>query len=44
VTELPAKAAQPKVDTVSVKSKAGPNAYSMRGVVKALVEKAQISG
>ncbi len=43
-TALLAKATQPKIDTLSVKSKAGPNAYSMRGVVKVLVEKAQIYG
>lgn len=43
-TALLAKAADPRVDALSVKSKAGPRAYSMRGVVKVLVEKAPIYG
>lgn len=43
-TALLAKATDPRVDALSVKSKAGPRAYSMRGVVKVLVEKAPIYG
>jgi hypothetical protein len=38
-TALLAKAADERVDALSVKYGAGPNAYSMRGVVKVLVEK-----
>jgi hypothetical protein len=38
-TALLAKAADARVDVLSVKYGAGPNAYSMRGVVKVLVEK-----
>jgi hypothetical protein len=43
-TALLAKAADPSVDALSIKAKAGPNAYSMRGVVKTLVEKAPLYG
>jgi SacI restriction endonuclease len=43
-TALLAKATEPQVDALSVKSKAGPRAYSMRGVVRVLVEKAPIYG
>lgn len=43
-TALLAKAAEPRVDALTVKSKAGPTAYSMRGVVKMLVEKAPLYG
>ena len=38
-TALLAKAADDRVDALSVKHGAGPSAYSMRGVVKVLVEK-----
>lgn len=43
-TALLAKAADERVDALSVKAKAGANAYSMRGVVKVLVEKAPLYG
>ena len=43
-TALLAKATEPRVDALSVKSKAGPRAYSMRGVAKVLVSKAPIYG
>jgi len=43
-TALLAKATEPKVDVLTIKSKAGPNAYSMRGVVKVMVEKAATYG
>lgn len=43
-TALLAKASDPRVDVLTVKSKAGPNGYSMRGVVKVMVEKAPIYG
>jgi hypothetical protein len=43
-TALLAKATEPRIDTLAVKSKAGPTAYSMRGVVRVLVEKAPIYG
>ena len=43
-TALLAKASEPQVDALSVKSKAGPRAYSMRGVVRVLVEKAPVYG
>ncbi len=43
-TALLAKAADHRVDALSVKFGAGPNAYSMRGVVKVLVEKAPLYG
>jgi hypothetical protein len=39
-TALLAKAADPRVDAFAIKSKAGPTAYSMRGVVKLLAERA----
>ncbi|MCC6224796.1 MAG: restriction endonuclease, SacI family [Microthrixaceae bacterium] len=39
-TALLAKAADQRVDVLTVKARAGPNAYSMRGVVKVLVERA----
>lgn len=43
-TALLAKATDRRVDVLTVKSKAGPNAYSMRGVVKTLAEKAPTYG
>lgn len=43
-TALLAKSCDARVDTLSVKVKAGPSAYSMRGVVSVLVEKASIYG
>lgn len=43
-TALLAKATDPRIDALAVKSKAGPTAYSMRGVVKVLVEKAPAYG
>jgi hypothetical protein len=43
-TALLAKATDPRVDALAIKSKAGPNAYSMRGVAKVLVEKGRIYG
>lgn len=43
-TALLAKSTDPRIDALSIKSKAGPRAYSMRGVVKVLVEKAPIYG
>ena len=43
-TALLAKATEPRVDALSVKSKAGPRAYSMRGVAKVLVSKAPVYG
>ncbi len=43
-TALLAKASDERVDALAVKSKAGPRAYSMRGVAKTLVEKAPIYG
>lgn len=43
-TALLAKATNSAVDVLTVKSKAGPNAYSMRGVAKVLVEKSPIYG
>jgi hypothetical protein len=43
-TALLAKATEPAIDALTVKAKAGPNAYSMRGVAKVLVEKAPIYG
>lgn len=43
-TALLAKAANPQVDSLVVKSKAGPRGYSMRSVAKVLVEKAPIYG
>src|SRR4051794_16214319 len=39
-TALLAKAADPSVDVLTIKSKAGKNAYSMRTVVKVLAERA----
>jgi SacI restriction endonuclease len=39
-TALLAKAADPAIDALTIKSKAGTNAYSMRGVVKVLAERA----
>jgi hypothetical protein len=43
-TALLAKAADASVDALAVKFSAGPYAYSMRGVVKVLVEKAPLYG
>lgn len=43
-TVLLAKSTNPEIDTLTIKSKAGPNAYSMRGVAKVLVEKSRIYG
>lgn len=43
-TALLAKATDPQIDALTIKSKAGPNAYSMRSVVKVLVEKGRIYG
>lgn len=43
-TALLARASDPHVDALSVKFKAGPNAYSMRGVVRTLVQKAPLYG
>jgi len=43
-TALLAKAADERVDALTVKAKVGPNAYSMRGVVKVLVERASLYG
>jgi hypothetical protein len=43
-TVLLAKATDPRIDALTIKSKAGPNAYSMRSVVKVLVEKGRIYG
>ena len=43
-TALLAKATDERIDALTIKSKAGPNAYSMRGVVKVLAEKAAIYG
>lgn len=43
-TALLAKAADPRVDALTVKSKAGPAAYSMRGVARVLVDKAPTYG
>jgi SacI-like restriction endonuclease len=43
-TALLAKATADDVDVLTIKSKAGSNAYSMRGVVKTLVEKAPTYG
>jgi SacI restriction endonuclease len=43
-TALLAKATEPQVDALTIKSKAGPNAYSMRGVVKVLAERARDYG
>jgi hypothetical protein len=43
-TALLAKATDPAIDALTIKSKAGPAAYSMRGVVKVLVEKAPLYG
>ena len=43
-TALLAKATDPSVDALTVKTKAGPNAYSMRGVAKVLVEGASLYG
>ena len=43
-TALLAKASDGQVDVLTIKSKAGARAYSMRGVVKVLVEKAPIYG
>jgi hypothetical protein len=43
-TALLAKATDPVIDTLTIKSKAGPNAYSMRGVAKVLVEKSRTYG
>jgi hypothetical protein len=43
-TALLAKAADERIDALSVKYGAGPTAYSMRGVVKVLVEKATLYG
>ena len=43
-TALLAKATEPQVDVLTIKSKAGPNAYSMRGVVKVLAERARDYG
>jgi hypothetical protein len=43
-TALLAKATDPAIDTLTIKSKAGPNAYSMRGVAKVLVEKSRTYG
>jgi hypothetical protein len=39
-TALLAKAAEAKIDALTIKSKAAPNAYSMRGVAKVLAEHA----
>jgi hypothetical protein len=39
-TALLAKATDPQIDALTIKSKAGANAYSMRGVVKVLAERA----
>ena len=41
-TALLAKAADPRIDALTVKAKVSPSAYSMRGVVKVLVEKAPL--
>lgn len=41
-TALLAKASDERVDALSVKAGAGPTAYSMRGVVRILVEKASL--
>lgn len=43
-TALLAKATDPAIDALTIKSKAGADAYSMRGVVKVLVEKAPLYG
>jgi hypothetical protein len=43
-TALLAKTADNRIDALAVKSSAGPNAYSMRGVVKVLVERADLYG
>jgi hypothetical protein len=43
-TALLAKATEPRVDALYVKAGAGPNAYSMRSVVKILVERASHYG
>jgi SacI restriction endonuclease len=43
-TALLAKATDARIDALSVKAKAGPTAYSMRGVVKVLVQKAPTYG
>jgi hypothetical protein len=43
-TALLAKATDARVDSLAIKSKAGPNAYSMRGVVRVLVQHAHLYG
>src|SRR4051812_24305938 len=43
-TALLAKASDARIDALTIKAKAGPNAYSMRGVVRTLVEKAPLYG
>jgi hypothetical protein len=43
-TALLAKASDPRIDALTIKSKAGPRGYSMRGVAKVLVEKAPTYG
>jgi hypothetical protein len=43
-TALLAKATDERVDVLTIKSKAGPDAYSMRGVVRVLVSKAPLYG